>query len=348
MNTKINVILRNLSPIFSATPGSDSIGLSGEFNPPGGGFPFTRTRRMQIPASIGEGGLKPVPVPVVPGNSMRNLLRRSILEHLVVPHLAGRARLSVGAYAAAFAGNATGKPEGVATFDDMVATRSHIFLGLFGGGPRMMQGRLTVDTLYPIHQHAQRVIGSGFEERMLHGRITDVVWQRRVDPIMKVREEEAQEVIQDGRQALTQWAVDALKTSTAAAAKRGAKKSAESEAEPEQEANARGLNAFNAHEVVIPGVDWLLRIELERPTSAQVGLVLAGIAKLPQMTIAGGFAKGYGKCQLESVDVDGESVWAGGSYTESMAGYFDAMAEELESLDAASFERFIASSAEPK
>lgn len=348
MNTKINVILRNLSPIFSATPGGDSISLTGEFNPPGGGFPFTRTRKMQIPASVGEGGLKPISLPVVPGNTMRNLLRRSILEHLVVPQLSGWARLSVGAYAAAFAGSATGKPEGVATFDDMVATRAHPFLGLFGGGPRMMQGRLTVDTLYPIHQHAQRVLGSGYEERMIGGRITDVVWQRRVDPILKVREEDAQKVIQDGRQALTQWAVDALKTSAASAAKRGAKKSAEPEAESEAGENARGLNAFNAHEVVIPGVDWLLRIELERPTEAQVGLVLAGIAKLPQMNIAGGFSKGYGKNQIEAIEVDGESVWDGGTFTESMAGYFDAMAGALESLDADGFERFIASSAESK
>lgn len=348
---KIEVILRNISPIFSATPGSDTISLDGRYNPPGGGFPLTSTRKMRVPASVGEGALKPVAVPVVPGNSMRNLLRRSILEHFVMPQLTGRDRLSIGAYAAAFAGSATGNPKGVATFDDIVATRAHVFLGLFGGGPRMMQGRLTVDTLYPIHQHAQRLLGPGYEERMLSGNLVDVVWSRRVDPILKTRDENAQEVIKDGPQALTQWAVDAMQASAAKSAKRGAKKGAD-EAEPaaEEGNSARGLSAFNAHEVVIPGVDWLLRIELEKPTDAQVGLVLAGLAKIPQMTIAGGFAKGYGKNQIEAVNLDGEAVWAGGSYVDSseLNRYFDAMAEQLETLDASGFEAFIASTEDEK
>ena len=343
---KINVILRNLSPIFSATPGNDSINLKGEFNPPGGGFPLVRTRKMSVPASVGEGGLKPVSIPVVPGNTMRNLLRRSILEHLVVPHLAGRARLTPGAYAAAFAGNATGNPNGVATFDDIVTTRAHTFLGLFGGGPRMMQGRLTVDTLYPLHAHAGRILGAGYEERLISGRITEVVWMRRVDPILKAREENTQEVIVGGRQALTQWAIDAMQAS--ASKKASTKKSTEAAAEAEASEAPRGLNAFNAHEVVVPGVDWLLRLELERPTPAQVGLVLAGISKMQQMTIAGGFSKGYGKHQIESVEIDGESVWAGEGFSDTVTHYFDAMAAELEAVDAESFERFIAASGDAK
>lgn len=347
---KINVILRNTTPIFSATPGSDSISLDGVFNPPGGGFPLVRTRKMNIPASVGEGVIKPVPVPVVPGNTMRNLLRRSILEHFVIPHLQDREQLSIGAYAAAWAGNATGNPNGVATFDDIVNTRKHAFLGLFGGGPRMMQGRLSVDSLYPIHPNAVRVIGTGYEERMVGGNITDIVWKRRVDPILKINEEDAQEVIKDGRQALTQWALDAMKATAARAGKREKKNAAadtEAGAEDSSATTPRGLNAFNAHEVVIPGIDWLLRIELEKPTDAQVGLVLAGIAKMADMNIAGGHSLSYGNVKIEDVTLDGEWVWSGDSYTqdERIARYFDAMAEQLESISAKPFEDFIESSA---
>lgn len=341
---KITLVLRNTTPVFSATPGSDRISTTGEINPPGrNGMPLTRTRKMNIPANVGGDLLKPVPVPVVPGNSMRSLLRRSILNNLIVPQLEGRDKLSIGAYAAAFSGNATGRPEGVATFDDIVATRSHVFLGLFGGGPRMIEGRLSVDTLYPVHPHSTRAIGAGYEERMVSGDITNIVWMRRVDPILANREESAQNVIDGGRQALTQWAIDAMDS---ASAKRSKK---EKEVEPEGD-EARGLKAFNAHEVVIPGIDWVLRLNLDKPTPAQVGMVLAGIQKMPELSIAGGHSKGYGQFEIQDITLDGEWVWDGAQYvdSEAIAGYFDAMAEALEDLKGQDFEDFITSKAGKK
>lgn len=336
---KITVVLRNISPLFSATPGADRISVTGQINPPlnVASFPFTRTRRMHIPANIGDKTV-PVPVPVIPGNTMRNLLRRSILNNLVLPHIEGRDKLSIGAYAAAFSGNATGRPEGVATFDEIVANRRHVFLGLFGGGPRMMQGRLTVDTLYPIHRDALRVIGEGYEERIVSGDITDTVWLRRMDPILATRDENAQDVIEGGRAALTQWAIDGL---AASAAKRSKKETGE-EAEGD---DPRGLKTFNAHEVVIPGIDWVLKIDLDKPTPAQVGLVLAGINKMAEMPIAGGFSKGYGKFNIQDVTLDGEWIWQGNGFAdnETLTHYFDAMANELEEITAKPFESFIAS-----
>ena len=335
---KINVILRNTSPIFSATPGSDRIGVNGEINPPMNvpSFPFTRTRKMSIPAMVGD-KIVPMAVPVVPGNTMRKLLRLSILNNVILKQLQGRDKLSIGAYAAAFSGNATGRPEGVATFDEIVQNRSHLFLGLFGGGPRMMQGRLTVDSLYPIHRNTVRILGEGLEDRLVSGDITDIVWLRRVDPILATRDESAEELVEGGRKALTQWAIDGLE---AAAAKRS-KKDKEGEGEGD---DPRGLRTFNAHEVVIPGVDWVLQIGLDNPTPAQVGLVLAGIEKMPQQPIAGGFSKGYGQFNILDVTLDGSPIWQGNGYgdNEAIEQYFDALAVEVDALTAKPFESFIA------
>ena len=345
---KIQVILRNLSPIFSAAPGATTISIEGVIGAPAG-LPFVRARTMTVPAIRGD-EVRPVQLPIVPGNTMRNLLRRTILDEIILPALEGKTSLSVGAYAAAYAGNASGNPEGVpATFDEVMTVRNHVFLGLFGGGPRMQQGRLSVDSLYPIHPDACRIIADGFEDRFVTGRILDIVWQRRVDPIRKITEAEQASVIQGGTAAVTQWVVNSLKASMEAAEKRKGKKAPE-QAETDQseaaEPKARGLTAMNAHEVVIPGVDWLLRLDLDNPTREQVGLVLLGLSLMQKKTIAGGHAKGYGKFRIEEITLDGDSVWDGSGYTATpnVLAAIDAATAAVDNLKGEDFEKFIQSS----
>lgn len=336
---KIQVVLRNKSPIFSAAPGASTIDVKGNIGVPNG-MPFTRTRTMLIMGDMA----KAVSVPVVPGNTMRNLLRRTMLDEIIIPLMKGKAQLSIGAYAAAYAGNASGNPEGVpATFDETVQVRNHIFLGLFGGGPRMMEGRLRVDSLYPIHTDALRAIGPGFEDSLCSGKITDIVWQRRLDPVVKVMDEAASEVIEGGSAAVTQWAIDALGASLQKAQKR---KDKSVDPEGDEVNSQRGLAAFNAHEVVVPGVDWLQSYMLVNPTAAQVGLVLLALSKMSNKAIAGGHSKGYGSFEIRDVLVDGASVWDGNGFVEAehLQGYFDSAMEALDQLSAAQFESFVAQS----
>lgn len=339
----IEIIINNQTPIFSAAPGAASIALDGTINPPGGGFPLIRARTQAVVATDDTGTRRPVLVPVVPGNTMRNLLRRTMLKHVLEPSLKGRVQLSIHAYAAAYAGSATGNPDGVASsFDEIVAMRSHPFIGLFGGGPRMLQGRLMVDNLWPLHTHAQRVIGEGLEDRLVTGKITDVVWTRRVDPITALQETGDVEVIKDGVAEANQWIVGLLEQTKSAASKRS--KSAE-DAAPDTGKAGRGLRAFNAHEVVIPGLDWYWRMNIDRPNDAQVGLILMALSKMEQERIAGGHAKNYGAFQIEDVKLDGESVWhAGALNMDSCMQYLDALTEVLDTLTGEEFEQFAASS----
>lgn len=52
---------------------------------------------MNVVAEMGDGELKAVPLPVVPGNTMRNLLRRTILKEIIEPTLLEKAsQLSIG------------------------------------------------------------------------------------------------------------------------------------------------------------------------------------------------------------------------------------------------------------
>lgn len=340
---KISVIFRNETPIHSSAPTKSTIDANGTIGVPNA-MPLTRMRTMRVPAPGMDGSVSIRPLPCVPSNTMRNLLRRSALD-TVFNQLRGKATLDVGAYAAACSGNASGNPEGVAaSFDETNAVRKHVFLGLFGGGPRMMKGRLSVDTMYPIVPDAARIIGDGFEDRMISGQILDVVWQRRVDPVEKLAFEAPEELITNAHSAITAWSIKNQENKAKSA---GKGKAAESEGAG---ANERGLNAFNAQEVVIPGLDWLWGVRLENPSKAQAGLVLKAISDIAQrgMQVAGGNAKDYGKVNIQEVLVDGQSVWDGQSYTASMETYLDALAESLDEITADDFANFVKPSKEDK
>lgn len=335
---EIQVVLRNTSPIFSAAPGAATISLDGTYNPARGGFPFVRTRRMFVVTdNVDDGGNSTKSIPVVPSNTMRNLLRRMALETVIIPALKDKsAQVSIGAYAAMMTGSQSGNPDGVASsFDETVTMRQNLFIGLMGGGPRMLRGRLSVENLYPIHQDALRVIGENFIDTAVSGSITQPVWLRRIDPITQLKDKEDVAVIVDGLEKANEW-ITALQE---AKPKKG---KAQTDDETGDK-SARGLNAFNAHEVVIPGIDWVWNIRLDNPTDAQVGLVLMALSKLNNYHIAGGFGKGYGCVDLTTISLNSDIVWVNGSMNDSISKYVDAMAQELDELDVAQIETFAAS-----
>lgn len=333
----IQVTLTNLSPLFSSAPAVSSISLDGTINPAGGGFPLSRTRTMKMIAQSMDGETKLVYVPIIPSNTMRNLLRRSMLKNVLEPALAGSVQLSVGAYAAIYSGNATGNPDGKpSSFDETVENRNHPFLGLFGGGPRMLEGRLQVDSLYPIHSNSTAVIGDGFESDLISGNITEIVWTRRVDPLTKITDTDDIEIIKGGAGAVNEW-INAWFINAAE------KKKASKTDATDIDKVARGLNAFNAHEVVVPGVRWVWRITVDRPNDAQVGLILTALSQMDKLRIAGGHSKGYGRFAISSIQVDGKDVWTQGTLNDDVAHYSDALAESLDGMTTDQFERFAAS-----
>lgn len=333
---QITVVMRNLTPIHSSEPVKDTIGLDGTIGKPKG-FPFVRMRSLKVPVDSADGVTKVVHLPIIPANTMRNSLRRSILN-TVFGSLRGRETLSIGAYAAACSGNASGNPEGVAaSFDETMEVRGHVFTGLFGGGPRMIKSRMSVENMYPIHRDSARVIGDGFEERMISGNvrdILDVVWKRRVDPIEKNSDEETEQLITNARQSITEWAINAQDRKAKSKAK-------DKPAEEGDEASAtRGLNALNAHEVVLPGIDWAWNILLDRPTEAQVALVLKGIQDIENnaLLIGGGNASGQGRMKIQEIRLDGERYDPHGDRAMQLG---DALVEALDQLSAEQFESFV-------
>lgn len=316
----INVLLKTLTPYHSSAPGADYVSLDGKFGRKGPGmFPCVRTRAMPVIVRGEDASTKRVYVPIMPANSLRHVIRANILSD-IIDAFRDKYTLSADAYAAAWCGNASGNPEGIAaTFAEISAVQMHPFLGLFGGGPRMIEGKISVDNAWAWPQDAA-TMASAYADYTNPSQVTDIVWKRRVDPIAKIGEDNVQ-VIANGVMEVTQWCARAL----------------EKKEEGAEEEKSRGLQAFNAHEVVIPGVYFAWAIDFKRkPTQQQLAAVLWAIQKMNGMHIGGGSALGYGKVEVADVMLDGNSIWAGGIDER----YTDPWIECLDNIEPAAFESF--------
>lgn len=332
---KFVVLMQNVTPYHSSAPGAAYVDLSGNFVAKApGAFPCVRTRQMPAIVGLAEGEFRRVHLPIMPANSLRHELRAGILE-AILDAFRGKYTLSPRAYASAWCGNASGTPEGItATFAEIAAIQRHPFLGLFGGGPRMIEGKLMVDNAWAWTGEALDLMPPEAHEWINTGRLTEIVWKRRMDPITQASEDAA-EIIEGGAEAITEWSVRAnLKPAKG-------KKNEEEAAESDEE---RGLRAFNAHEVVIPGARFTWTIGTKRPlTDQQLGAVLWGIQQMHGRHLGGMSALGYGKVAIKNVLIDGESVWEGEAIQH---GAIDAFIEALDGITPDDFETFAAAQGE--
>ncbi|EMO4361378.1 TPA: type IV CRISPR-associated protein Csf2 [Pseudomonas aeruginosa] len=341
---KIEVILQNLTPFHSSVPGDSRVDLQGRWASEG--FPCIRTRTMRF-ARIGADNDEDIPtvgtVPIVPANTLRHTLRSRMLNH-VLDQIRGKATLSIGAYTALSSGSTSGNPDGVkATFAELKTTAQHPFLGLWGGGPRMMEGKIKVDSAYAITQDYLPLLGP-YEELATNSktRLLEVVFTRRVDPVLGQQLD--QELIDGGAAAITQY-------SNQQADIRRNKKPKGSEAVADEDKQARGLNSFTAHEHVIPGVNWLWRISARNPTNAQRGMILNALQELHGEQVGGMSRLEYGRFHIKSILVDGKPAWNGhalDSTNEQVATWLSSLADSLDEIEAGTIEAFAKSEKSPK
>lgn len=335
----LSISLTNTTPYHSSQPGDARVYLDGALTYSRArkgresDFPCIRTRHLPIIASgeDGESLPKRVEVPIMPANSMRHTIRALVLAP-VIDAMRGKASMSVGAYAAMWSGNASGNPAGTtAPIDHILWCQRHPVVGLFGGGPQMIEGRLRVGSAIPIVVATTGIIGPGFEDRLLPAvtRLTSVNFTRRVDPVTTLDEGDLA-LIENPIEAITAWSAQFARGS-------------ESEDDGEA-ASARGLRAFSAHESVIPGVRWAWSIGSARSlTSAQLGAVLDAISRLGTTRVGGMSRIGYGEIRVDSIRLDGEEIWDGRALIDSprVSEALTAWADAIDTIKAADFERFV-------
>jgi CRISPR type IV-associated protein Csf2 len=303
-NLRIDGVLTLLSPLHISDPGE-----GWRYNPKSGyliagdssiGYPATRTRALEfiLEEMRDDDGILPVRIPVLPANGLRGRLRRcaarEVEDVLLLDH---EERMSLNAYQALHCGAVSGTPRGdAADVATMRAMRSNVFVGLFGGGARMVPSRLRVSNglaavtgLVGLGAIPDGLVGDGIPTRSAF-RLFHVVPLVRNDDAGTYRDARAEVVIRDyDQEMLRAFAEDTQR--------RQKRKSQAEEVDNGGDKLQRGVRAISAIETVAAGTPFYVRFDLPRATQAQAGLLLMALQRLVRQEdggLGGKAATGYG------------------------------------------------------
>lgn len=304
---RIHGIIKTTSPLHIATPGAV------RFDPETGGYaggdkgiPCTGIQQMPLPGTaanrdgISERQLK---VPMIAANNLNGGLRRQASAIVFDALLAKGEQVDMGTYSAMTCGSVTGKPDGgLVKFDEYREARAHPFLGLYGGGPRMMRRYVRVHNLVPLtketqfmHQGASRHPGlDGVEDLAMKITLPESVRMVQMfafvknDDLIKLVDVAMQEkVIADFETKMAERQKNILSDKTA------------------KDAGGEGSRfsnrTFTAYEFVIPGVSFPMTFELD-VSDEQMGLFMLALDRYAaKERIGGALRNGFGQFVMENV-----------------------------------------------
>lgn len=345
----LHAFLKTLSPLHIAAPGNMrlSTGTMEVTYGDTGGVPCTGVQKLAV---CGAGG-QMTDVPVIAANNIMGRLRRHAAGKVSDVLASKGQRVTIQTYSALMCGAVTGKPDGRdVTFDEYLETRAHPYIGLFGGGPRMMRryvrGFNAVPVMEATHCMFERVKhpnldweahGVKCNARKLLGRwifnrnddLRDLVGMAQAAVSIESFEEKIIE-----RQALI---LTDRKSSDDGEGKTSSRHS---------------TKTFSAFEFVVPGVVFPLCFELD-VSKAQLGLFLLALDSFSKIERLGGHVRnGLGQFTLSDVvaqDDSGEVV-ASGLFHESklvqehefVAEHLAAWAEAAAGINGADLDRLFA------
>ena len=296
---------------------------------------FLRGSQMATPVGQEETDLERGPafldVPVIPANDLRGRLRRLAARTVFDILLAKQEKISLDAYHGMTCGAVTGSPGGRLTFEEATQAAHHPFLGLFGGGPRLVRSALQVSTGWPI---LASTIHAGVLSEDLQSEVpcpiknewllTQRLFFRRIDDAISFTDGYAQTIIRDFGPEVTRWiaSVSAVKKARENAQSKPGKGKARSKVPPgsatesertEAESGKDSpssipsrlqLQGFNAIEFVVPGTRFYLEflVDETRTGKAGVGLFLHALREFIVQQNLGGWTKnGFGRFEVGQI-----------------------------------------------
>lgn len=306
-------VLRTVSPLHVTDPVEARVSAkTGRLSSSPTDIPLQRTVQMSFGGEY--------PLPIIPPNGLRGRLRR-MAAAAVSEVLAGRGeQLPLDAYQVMRCGAPHGSPDSeLPSIDEYQSASGNVFLGLFGGGPRMISGRLCVDMPVPITPDtiAGGYVPERYDTAILRGasgdegrgpRFTRIYFHNRQDDVQRfVDTDSASGLVKD-------WAeeVDAWQAMVGRSAEEAEVASQDEDASvPDRKkvtSLLRGVRSFSAKEVVLPGMPFYFRLEMAG-TEAQAGLMLEAVRRLHKVRLGGGGRIGFGKIHLDlTLAFEGESV----------------------------------------
>ena len=303
---RIHAFLRNLSPLHISSPESARLSLAdmkSVYAESKEHLPLKMTQKLSVLAPAG--GTRQVPV--IAANNIMGRLRRHGAKIVCDVLKARGERIKVGTYMALQCGAVNGIPDGRdVTFAEYAEARANPYIGLFGGGPRMMRRYVRTFNAVPYTDATAAMFGRTLHplfDEALHKaptesyRLTQCWIMSRNDDLRDlVNVAQASEVIESFESALAARQAAIID----AAAK-----------DREQGDPRHGTRSFTALEFVIPGIYFPVCFELD-VTEAQLGLFLMALDSFCASERLGGHVRnGFGAFSFTDVivtDDDGRTL----------------------------------------
>lgn len=304
---RIHAFLRTLSPMHIASPESARIDIA-EMKPvyvdskeyP----PLTLTQKINVL----EAGGGSRPVPVIAANNIMGRLRRHAAKAVGDVLKAKGQKISITTYMALQCGAATGNPDGRdVLFSEYEESRANVYLGLFGGGPRMVRRNVRLFNAVPFNDTTVGMFGRTqhpFMDEAIHKAPSDS--RKLVQSWIMNRNDDLRELVNVDLAAATVRDFSKEIAERQAAILASSAKDARGEGDPRH-----STRSFTALEFVVPGVYFPICFELE-VTDAQLGLFLVALDSFAKTERIGGHGRnGFGAFSLTDVcatDFDGNML----------------------------------------
>jgi CRISPR type IV-associated protein Csf2 len=269
-------------------------------------FPCARIPYMPLARST-EGGAEKssgVRVPVFPSNSARGKLRRCAAALVYAALRARGEKISLELYHVLQCGAASASPDGSATVSETARAAKHPVAGLFGGGPKLVWGHLSVGIAYPVTPDTLGdQVPEQFEAHCVKGKLTHVAHITKVDDILRGTGN-VPTIIENPEEAIAKWlAFLGASNKNKEKAVTGTDAKAATKAEDKAGDKKRHLATLAYKEFVIPGVTFHAAhiVDADLIGDAGMGLfILALIGMANEQRIGGGYRDGFGRFTMQA------------------------------------------------
>jgi CRISPR type IV-associated protein Csf2 len=293
--TTLYAFIKTTSPLHISAPGSmrfDPATGKTSFGGTDIGVACTAVQRMPIFTEDGERRA----YPVIAANNLSGRLRRHAAR-LVLDALKDKGqKVSLSTYTTLQCGAATGNPDGEdITYQEYLNYKNHPYLGLFGGGPKMMRRAFRVHNALPVNADTVATQGTLIHptarEHLQEGRLTEVWGFRRNDDLRDLV----------GIHQAEQTVTDFVSTFSA----RQMLIIEEAKKERGSGTTKTTTKTYSAIEFVPPGVLFGLCVEFSAINAAQQGLFFLALDSLAANERLGGQVRnGFGAFVLEDVRLE--------------------------------------------
>lgn len=257
-------------------------------------------------------------IPYFPINGLRGRFRRAIANRAVNAMVGTQGSLPLETYIALQSGSSHTQPDAAnASVEEQVRAAEHVYMGVFGGGSRMLNSRYAISDIHPILESTvvhglvqapselvQEILDSqvyGADGEAKHLKAYQILERRsfiKVDDIVRGNNlVDVSEKVDGGAASVVEYLNGVIENQLARKSQK---------AKGEDVEKKLTLSNILGVESICAGVDMHFRIDVSPDLStAQVGTLLIALEDMANVNYLGGWGRtGFGRFKIKAVDVD--------------------------------------------